>query len=43
MFFTGTRDQSDAWLDSASNVPNIAHFPEKSMIYALLRAQGDGF
>jgi hypothetical protein len=25
------------------NVPNIAHFPEKSMIYALSRAQGTGF
>jgi hypothetical protein len=35
--------KSYAWLDSASNVPNIAHFPEKSMIYAPFRPRGDRF
>jgi hypothetical protein len=31
-FHGNPEGQNNAWLDSAYNVPNIAHFPRKSMI-----------
>src|SRR5260370_25057788 len=34
MFFTGTHRGQRGLTGSACNVPNIAHFPQKSMIYA---------
>src|SRR6185437_6188427 len=42
--FTGTSYATGyAWPGSACNVLNIAHFPQKSMIYALSRRFGANF